>query len=276
MPFSGPFEITLQGDQNRDQQVRALMGRLLSEYGQGAFSPVYTAGQGMTGLGFTPGAQSGPGNLQIPLIEGVKGMAPESITAQIASGSPLLASSRSAEAPMSQPAPMAEAPVAQPTPAPAPTPAPMAAPAPAPQPVAAAPAAPPPTSAGTPGETATAPDLSGSGDGGGDSVLCTVAHDYGWMDDATYEYDTLFGNALRVLNPAVIAGYHVWSKPLARAARKHTALRVLLMPLVVAWGREMSFVMGTRERGSLIGRALMCIGLRVCSALGRRQPLSTL
>lgn len=107
----------------------------------------------------------------------------------------------------------------------------------------------------------------GAGVGVGDSsVICTVLRDRGLMSDALWLADGAFGAEL---DPAILAGYHVWARPFSRFLRRHDWALRLIAPLALAWARHMAHQRGVDVPDSRIGRVIMVLGLPICRWLGR-------
>lgn len=89
----------------------------------------------------------------------------------------------------------------------------------------------------------------------GGKVLCTHFYFKGLLPHSVWVGDTLYGLEM---DPAIVAGYHLWAKPLVRIMQRGgylgCALEFLLWPVVRAWAYEMAFVMGYSTKGSLLGR----------------------
>lgn len=108
-----------------------------------------------------------------------------------------------------------------------------------------------------------------SGGGMFGSVICTALHDFGLMDDETYEADTAFG---RTLPKEVIRGYHRWAIPVANAMRRSPILTALIEPIALQWAKTMRAKMdGQPERETLVGRLLLRLGVPICAWLGRER-----
>ena len=112
---------------------------------------------------------------------------------------------------------------------------------------------------------------SGDGEGGeGGSVLCTALHYHGLMADDVFKADVAHG---RKLPTDVIAGYHSWAKPIARKMKKRRWLAQVLEPLITPWAIEMAHREGVRDKGHIIGKIYMAIGVPACSFIGKIKCL---
>lgn len=119
---------------------------------------------------------------------------------------------------------------------------------------------------GAPGNSGDSGDGGGGGGGGGgSSVICSELRRQGLMDDATWRADELFG---RAQSAATRAGYYVWARPIARGMARSWLLTAVVASIALPWAREMSYRMGARPSGSLVGRIVMAIGLPLCTYLG--------
>lgn len=112
-------------------------------------------------------------------------------------------------------------------------------------------------------------DGNGAGDAGG-TVICTELHAQGLLPHDVYRADQRFGFRMMRDDPYVIAGYHLWAKPVVKLMRKSKLFtHILNTTLAEAWAKEMVVREGLNGVGTLRGRVLFAIGLPVCRAIGR-------
>jgi len=111
----------------------------------------------------------------------------------------------------------------------------------------------------------------GGGGGGGGSVICTLLAERKLIDGVRVRANHAF---LRQMGPVAFAGYQRWAGPMVRLARRSPfAFKVLYGiggPLVRAYMTEIEHRGGYRDRGSLLGRALLGVGVRFSRWLGAR------
>lgn len=105
----------------------------------------------------------------------------------------------------------------------------------------------------------------GAGGGGGATVICTELRRQGYLDENVWIADAAFG---RSQSQATRDGYRLWAAPLARGMALSRVLTVAVAALAIPWAVEMAYQMGVRKHGSLVGRAVMAIGLPLCTYLG--------
>jgi hypothetical protein len=111
--------------------------------------------------------------------------------------------------------------------------------------------------------------VSGDKQGMFGSVICTVLHDFGLMDDATFKADCEFGASLP---PQTVRGYHRWAIPVAKAMRRSRLITALIEPVALSWASTMrARVEGRSSDERLFGRLLLRFGLPFCSWLGRER-----
>ncbi|KKU98300.1 MAG: hypothetical protein UY28_C0004G0038 [Candidatus Amesbacteria bacterium GW2011_GWB1_48_13] len=112
-----------------------------------------------------------------------------------------------------------------------------------------------------------------SGGGGGimGTVICTELYRQGLMDEDTYQADLEFG---QTLSPEILAGYHRWAIPLANAMRRSRLVTWLVVPLALAWAKEMQARVTHEGNRSVMGQILLKIGLPICRWLGRDRSLT--
>ena len=104
-------------------------------------------------------------------------------------------------------------------------------------------------------------------------MICTELRRQGLVGDEVYAADCEFG---RQQDPQVLRGYHLWAPSVVRAMRRSRIFTGLVSCLAQPWMREMAHRQGLGSRGSLVGRAIMIVGLPFCRMLGRyRDEQST-
>lgn len=107
---------------------------------------------------------------------------------------------------------------------------------------------------------------------GGMSVMCSLMHEYGYIDDDVIEVDNLFGKLLYETNPEILVGYHAWAKPLANFLRHHAIYIPLFAYTTQAWAYEMAEQFGIVKNRStfsrLLGKIVMNAGKPVCGFIG--------
>lgn len=98
------------------------------------------------------------------------------------------------------------------------------------------------------------------------TVICTELHRQGLLDDETYGADSEFG---RFLPESVLIGYTLWAVHIVSLMERSRCFTRLVSYLALPWAKEMSFRVGKRETGHVVGRILMKIGLPVCDLIGK-------
>ena len=78
---------------------------------------------------------------------------------------------------------------------------------------------------------------SGGGEGGGGTYLCTVAHEYGWIDDDTLMADWLAGQAVPT---GLYNWYASWAPQWANVCRRSKLARAVTLPIVTIWANSMA------------------------------------
>lgn len=110
----------------------------------------------------------------------------------------------------------------------------------------------------------------GGNGGGGISVICTEFYKQGYMSEDIYALDDLFGVSIRLTAPHIYDGYMFWAPSIVSLMRKSKLFTKLLWTIGKPWSEEMAAEMGQGE-GSLFGKALMKIGMSVCSFIGKAR-----
>lgn len=118
-------------------------------------------------------------------------------------------------------------------------------------------------------------ETGGGGDtGDGDSVICTELHRRGLMSDEMYAADGLF---LRTVEPSVVAGYHMWAKPLVRLMRKSDLFTGFINLFAKHWAEHMAFSVGEIEKDNRFGKFLNEAGQPLCRTISKLyQPVKAL
>ena len=79
----------------------------------------------------------------------------------------------------------------------------------------------------------------GGGGGGGDTYLCTVAHEFGWIDAETLAADGLAGQAA----PDWLYGwYSSWAPQWADVCRASPIARTITLPIISIWAKGMALL----------------------------------
>jgi hypothetical protein len=113
------------------------------------------------------------------------------------------------------------------------------------------------------------PGGGGGGSPGGAKIICTELHRQGYMPDYIYHADQAFGKRLWRTDPLVIIGYHKWASRVVEWMRKSDDVTTIVLYLAAPWAKEMAYRMGVRDKGSLIGRAMLFVGIPLCRMIGR-------
>ncbi len=104
---------------------------------------------------------------------------------------------------------------------------------------------------------------------GGGTVICTELHCQGLMDEAIWKADEAFGKHLRERNSDVLIGYHFWAKPVVSLMQKSRVFTQIVNVLAKPWSYEMACIMGENDKGSVVGKILMDVGVPMCRTIGR-------
>jgi hypothetical protein len=106
----------------------------------------------------------------------------------------------------------------------------------------------------------------------GGSVICTLMHEYGYLEDDVFHVDTLFGDMIDIESPHITIGYHMWAKPLVAFLRNNAIYIPLFAYIAQAWAYEMAEQFGIVKNRStfkrLVGKIVMNVGKPVCGFIG--------
>jgi len=111
-------------------------------------------------------------------------------------------------------------------------------------------------------------DTFGGGESGGDAdstVLCSELYRQGKMPEHIFAADKAYG---KLMPTEVMAGYHLWAKPLAKQMAKRKWVTAVVRPFITAWAKQMAHKMGVEPNTSYLGLALNSAGIPVCWVIG--------
>jgi hypothetical protein len=107
---------------------------------------------------------------------------------------------------------------------------------------------------------------------GGMSVMCTLMHEFGYLEDDVFNADTLFGHLIADNHPEILIGYHAWAKPLTTFLRNNAIYIPLFAYIVQAWAYDMAEQFGIVKNRStfkrLLGKIVMTLGKPLCGFIG--------
>jgi len=96
-------------------------------------------------------------------------------------------------------------------------------------------------------------------------VICTHLVKVGKLHRELWLADMEFTQRL---SSTTIRGYHFWAIPYVRLMRRVPLAENIILPFAVARAKEIGFIMGVRENGSILGKAVRYIGESSCWLLG--------
>lgn len=102
------------------------------------------------------------------------------------------------------------------------------------------------------------------GDGG--TVICTELNRQGFLSDELYSVEAEYGKTR--VDPYTMYGYQLWAKPLVKLMRKSERFTRVVNVVAHPWINQMAYEMGAREEGSLVGKAMMALGMPVSKTIG--------
>jgi hypothetical protein len=105
----------------------------------------------------------------------------------------------------------------------------------------------------------------GGGDGGGGTVICTELYLRGLIGSEHYDADIAFGKSLPF---EVIDGYHLWARPVVRLMKRSPLAMKIVYAVARPWIAEMVYRQAGIGKGSVIGAAMLFIGIPICHAIG--------
>ena len=99
-------------------------------------------------------------------------------------------------------------------------------------------------------------------------IICTELYRQGLMSDKIYQADQKFGHKLAKDYPLIMSGYHYLAKPLVKQMKKSLVFTKIVNVIATPWANEMAYQTGFRDKGDVIGKAIMGAGLVLCGTVG--------
>lgn len=110
---------------------------------------------------------------------------------------------------------------------------------------------------------------SGEGDGEGGTVICTELNRQKLVPWELYQNDSAYGRRLLKTDPLVMEGYWSWGNPTAALMRKSKVFTYIMLFLAMPAIKEMAHRnKPTLFGGSLVGKAILYVGIPICRAIG--------
>ena len=107
----------------------------------------------------------------------------------------------------------------------------------------------------------------------GDKLICTAMNKMGLLPDDIYALDAEFGLKVNREDRMLGDGYRLWALPVSEYIKRDTigakALRTFMLPITLAWAKEMAHKMRPEEyKTNYAGKVIMAIGHPICRAIG--------
>lgn len=99
-------------------------------------------------------------------------------------------------------------------------------------------------------------------------IICTELHRQGMMTNDVFDADQAYGRIMWVADPDVMVGYHLWAPTIVRWMQSSRFVTAVTIIIAMTWARQMAFVMGVEEKGTIRGAAIMAAGKWFCRVLG--------
>ena len=100
-----------------------------------------------------------------------------------------------------------------------------------------------------------------------DSVICTELHRQGILSNELYKIDVAFGQMLEDEHSHVIAGYHVFGKPMAKLMAKSKLFTKLVTYPTLSWAK---YIAGEKNA---VGGIIFWVGIPACAIIGKIKML---
>ena len=92
-------------------------------------------------------------------------------------------------------------------------------------------------------------------------IICSELFRQGLMETCIYEADEEFGRLMIKTDPDVVSGYQLWARPVVEIMRESSLFTHAVYIVTKPWTIEMAHQMGALDKGSVIGKVMMAIGL---------------
>jgi hypothetical protein len=117
----------------------------------------------------------------------------------------------------------------------------------------------------------------GGQDGGQSSkdgtVLCSLIHRYGYLDENIWRLDAAFGDRVAIEDPELMEGYHTWAKPMVAWVEKESFLAKLYLkywcvPFTRRWANHIAHIMEPENyKPDYVGKLMLAIGVPISRAI---------
>ena len=116
----------------------------------------------------------------------------------------------------------------------------------------------------------------GGQDGGNSNdgtVLCSLIHRYGYLDENIWRLDAAFGDRVAIEDPELMEGYHTWSKPMVAWVEKESFLAKLYLkywcvPFTRRWANHIAHIMEPENyKPDYVGKLMLAIGVPISRAI---------
>jgi hypothetical protein len=104
---------------------------------------------------------------------------------------------------------------------------------------------------------------------GPQTVICSELYRQGLMSYTVFRADQAFGRNLAKNDKYILLGYHFWAKPIVKIMQKSKMVTKIVCVVAKPWSLEMAYEMGAREKGTVVGKILMFVGIPVCRIIGK-------
>ncbi len=104
---------------------------------------------------------------------------------------------------------------------------------------------------------------------GEQTVICTELYRQGMMNKEIYLADKRFGQYIITTKPNVMIGYHFLAKPVVKLMKKSKIITIIVCFIAAPWAKEMAYQMEKREKGNIVGKIIMSIGMFICEIVGK-------
>lgn len=101
------------------------------------------------------------------------------------------------------------------------------------------------------------------------SVICTEMNRQGLLSKNIRLADEVFGSNMKRTRPEVYAGYYCWAKYVVRVMKKSKRFTKFVCFFGLPWAKQMAYEQGYLGRGSILGAAIMKVGVPFCALIGK-------
>jgi len=99
------------------------------------------------------------------------------------------------------------------------------------------------------------------------SVISGELYRQGLLRREVYLADQSHGQMIRVSDPYLLRGYHIWARPVVKLMKKSDTATLIVYYLSKPWFENIAYEMGAIDKGSYVGKAMMFVGAPISRSI---------